>query len=110
LLIGGVAAQLRGLPDRGAGQGFEPGRITHLGLDFLVSLTVLTLVNLVTKTGLFWIYAAFGIAGLVFFVRYLPETKGRTLEQVEDDLRARAGSRSSSGTRGSPEAGSSASS
>jgi hypothetical protein len=53
----------------------------------VVSLTVLTLVGLVTETGLFWIYGAFGVAGLVYLWRYLPETKGRTLEQVEDDLR-----------------------
>jgi len=55
----------------------------------VVSLTVLTLVGLVTETGLFWIYGAFGVGGLVYLIRYLPETKGRTLEQVEDELRRR---------------------
>lgn len=72
------------------GKGSSLGVFTHWGLDFVISLTVLTLVRLVTETGLFWIYCAFGIAGLVFLIKYLPETKGRTLEQVEDDLRARS--------------------
>jgi len=31
----------------------------------------------------FWVYAAFSLAALVFVVRRLPETKGRTLEQIE---------------------------
>jgi sugar porter (SP) family MFS transporter len=71
------------------GKGSSLGVFTHWGLDFVVSLTVLTLVGLVTETGLFWIYGAFGVAGLVYLIRYLPETKGRTLEQVEDELRSR---------------------
>jgi sugar porter (SP) family MFS transporter len=71
------------------GKGSSLGVFTHWGLDFVVSLTVLTLVGLVTETGLFWIYGAFGVAGLVYLIRYLPETKGRTLEQVEDELRRR---------------------
>jgi Sugar (and other) transporter len=70
-------------------KGSSLGVFTHWGLDFVVSLTVLTLVGLVAETGLFWIYGAFGVAGLVYLIRYLPETKGRTLEQVEDELRRR---------------------
>lgn len=34
----------------------------------------------------FWIYAAICLAGFVFMLRRLPETKGRTLEQIEADL------------------------
>ena len=83
------AAQRRGVPDRHPREGVEPRRIHALGLDFVVSLTVLTLVGLVAETGLFWIYGAFGVAGLVYLIRYLPETKGRTLEQFEDELRGR---------------------
>jgi MFS transporter, SP family, xylose:H+ symportor len=34
----------------------------------------------------FWVYAAICVAGLVFTWRRLPETKGKTLEQIEREL------------------------
>jgi sugar porter (SP) family MFS transporter len=35
---------------------------------------------------LFWLYAAICAAGLVFVYRCVPETKGKTLEQIEQEL------------------------
>jgi sugar porter (SP) family MFS transporter len=66
------------------------GTVTHWGLDFVISLTVLTMINLFTPTGLFWLYAVFGLIGLGYLHRHLPETKGRSLEDVAGSLRARA--------------------
>ncbi len=63
------------------------GTVTHWGLDFVISVSVLTLINTVTTTGLFWIYGVFGLLGLVFLYRRLPETKGRSLEDIEVSLR-----------------------
>jgi sugar porter (SP) family MFS transporter len=37
-------------------------------------------------SGTFWLYAAICVLGLVFIWTKLPETKGRTLEQIEGDL------------------------
>jgi sugar porter (SP) family MFS transporter len=73
---------------RGKAAGF--GTVTHWGLDFLISLTVLTTINLLTATGLFWLYAVFGILGFLYLYRRMPETKGRSLEDIESSLRARA--------------------
>jgi MFS family permease len=73
---------------RGKAAGF--GTVTHWGLDFLISLTVLTTINLLTATGLFWMYAFFGILGFAYLYRHLPETKGRSLEDIESALRRRA--------------------
>jgi sugar porter (SP) family MFS transporter len=70
------------------GKGSSLGVFTHWGLDFVISLTVLTLVDAITPTGLFWLYGVLGIAGLLFLWRYLPETKGRTLEEITTDLRS----------------------
>lgn len=51
---------------------------------------MLTLINTITETGTFWLYAAFGVVGILFF-RVVPETKDRTLEEIEADMKARAG-------------------
>lgn len=36
--------------------------------------------------GTFWIYAAICAAGFVYFTRVLPETKGKSLEEIEKEL------------------------
>ncbi len=38
--------------------------------------------------GVFWIYAAICLAGAVFIYLRLPETRGRTLEEIETSIRA----------------------
>jgi len=56
------------------------------GFNFLISYTFLTLTDVITKSGTFWLYAGFGICALVFFATVVPETKGRTLEEIQDDI------------------------
>ncbi|HET7568358.1 MAG TPA: sugar porter family MFS transporter [Gaiellaceae bacterium] len=60
------------------------------GLNFAISYTFLSLTDTITKQGAFWLYAFFGICALVFFVTLVPETKGRSLEQIQSDLGADA--------------------
>jgi len=48
-----------------------------------VTLTFLTLVSLLTAAGAFWFYAALCAVTFVFVLRALPETKGRTLEEIQ---------------------------
>jgi MFS family permease len=56
------------------------------GLNFAISYTFLTLIGAITKQGTFWLYAFFGVCALVFFVTLVPETKDRSLEQIQSDL------------------------
>ena len=51
--------------------------------NFLVSYFFLSLVSWVGKSGTFWIYAALGVVATAFFWVKVPETKGRSLEDVE---------------------------
>src|SRR5215217_2503706 len=71
------------------GKGSATGSITHWVLDLIIASTVLTLINTITETGTFWLYAAFGIIGILFFFRIVPETKGRSLEDIEEELERR---------------------
>jgi sugar porter (SP) family MFS transporter len=49
----------------------------------LVTLTFLSLVNLFTAAGVFLLYAVISMAAFLFVWRGVPETKGKTLEEIE---------------------------
>ncbi|GFS82101.1 proton myo-inositol cotransporter [Nephila pilipes] len=52
--------------------------------NFIVSLTFLDLMQALTKQGAFYLYDGLAVAGFVFLFLMLPETKGVSLEDVED--------------------------
>ncbi|RWS24496.1 proton myo-inositol cotransporter-like isoform X1, partial [Leptotrombidium deliense] len=49
--------------------------------NLTISMTFLTLAELITKQATFYLYAFFGCIGLIIFYKVLPETKGTSLEQ-----------------------------
>jgi SP family galactose:H+ symporter-like MFS transporter len=53
------------------------------GTNLVVALTFLTLIQAVGKSGTFLFYAFAGIGAWIFVYLLLPETKGRTLEEIE---------------------------
>jgi sugar porter (SP) family MFS transporter len=53
---------------------------------FLLTYTFPILNARLGSAGTFWLYAAVCIAGFLFILARLPETKGKTLEQLEEDL------------------------
>jgi sugar porter (SP) family MFS transporter len=53
------------------------------GSNLLVSLTFLTLLNGIGAPRTFWLYGICAIGAWFFSYRFVPETKGRTLEQIE---------------------------
>jgi sugar porter (SP) family MFS transporter len=60
------------------------------GFNFLISYTFLSLTSAITKQGAFWLYAFFGVCAVIFFATFVPETKDRSLEQIQADLGADA--------------------
>ncbi len=77
-------------PTEVRGKGSSLGVLTHWSLDFVISLTVLTLISTITTTGMFWLYGAFALAGFFYLRRFLPETRGRSLEEIEHTLQEQA--------------------
>jgi sugar porter (SP) family MFS transporter len=65
------------------GQAMSVASVTIWVFDLIVSVTFLSLVGAVGAKFSFWIYAAACVAAFVFAFRLVPETKGRTLEEIE---------------------------
>jgi hypothetical protein len=78
------------------GKGSSAGSLTHWVLDLIIASSVLTRINTITATGMFWLYGVFGVIGILFVLRFVPETKDRTLEEIDADFKRRAGARSES--------------
>jgi sugar porter (SP) family MFS transporter len=62
--------------------------VANWGMNLLVALTFLTLIQLLGRPATFWLYGVVGVAAWVFAYRLVPETKGRTLEDIEAHWRA----------------------
>lgn len=52
--------------------------------NFLITSTFLSLVHFLGETGTFWLYGLIGIFGLFFIWRKVPETKAKSLEEIEE--------------------------
>ncbi|GAB95625.1 sugar porter (SP) family MFS transporter [Kineosphaera limosa] len=73
-------------PNHVRGKASSFGTVTHWGLDLVISLVVLTVITHLSATVLFWAFAVFAVTGAAVLWRILPETKGRTLEDIEQEL------------------------
>jgi sugar porter (SP) family MFS transporter len=60
--------------------------IANWGANFLVAQTFLTLSKTITRQGVFFLYAALAVLSVLFFVAKVPETKGRSLEDIQEEL------------------------
>lgn len=66
---------------RGLGMGVAT--VVNWVTNLVVALTFLTLIDRLGKPGTFWLYAAVSILALIFTAMFVPETKGRSLEEIE---------------------------
>jgi sugar porter (SP) family MFS transporter len=56
--------------------------------NFLVSYFFLQLVDVIGQSGTFYLYAGLGVVALAYFTVRVPETKDRSLEEIQQDLGA----------------------
>jgi len=69
------------------GVGMSIGALSNWLFNAIVTFTFLSLINFLTATGAFLLYAAIGVFGLIWGYKYIPETKGITLEEIEEHWR-----------------------
>jgi MFS transporter, SP family, galactose:H+ symporter len=58
--------------------------IANWAANYLVAATFLTMAGALGKAGVFWFYALMGLLTFIFVRRLVPETKGKTLEEVQE--------------------------
>jgi len=62
--------------------------VTNWGMNLVVSVTFLSLISVLGEAETFWLYGAIAVAAWIFFYRLVPETNGKTLEQIEAYMRS----------------------
>lgn len=78
-------------PLRVRGTAMSVTLFANWGMNFVVSLTFLSLLQALGVSGTFWVYAVLCAMLVVFTARFIPETRGRSLEEIEENLHRRSG-------------------
>jgi sugar porter (SP) family MFS transporter len=81
-------AELYPLEVRGRGTGLVV--MVQWLANLAVSLTFLLLIQAIGKPATFWLYAGLCVAAFVFTAAFVPETRGKTLEEIEAHWRRSA--------------------
>ncbi len=68
------------------GRAMSIATVANWGFNMIVAATFLTLTQKLGKSGTFFLYAAVALIGIVFCYFWVPETKGKTLEEIEESF------------------------
>ena len=75
-------------PLRIRGRAMSVGTVANWGANLIVALSFLTLTQVMGKAATFWLYGAVSIGAWLFAFFLVPETRGRSLEEIEAYMRA----------------------
>ena len=75
-------------PIKGRDFGIACSTFTNWVTNMIVGLTFLTLLNTIGNAQTFWMYAAFNAFFIYLTLKFVPETRGVSLEQIERNLMA----------------------
>lgn len=65
--------------------------LTNWSMAFVVTKTFHDMMDHLTSAGTFWLFASICSVNVIFTIVFLPETKGKTLEQIEAIFRGTSG-------------------
>uniref|UniRef100_A0A3B4FIX7 Solute carrier family 2, facilitated glucose transporter member 10 n=1 Tax=Pundamilia nyererei TaxID=303518 RepID=A0A3B4FIX7_9CICH len=69
------------------GRAFAFTNCFNWAANLLVTFTFLNVIDMIGLSGMFLVYGLTAVAAAVFFYFMLPETKGKTLEEIDKELR-----------------------
>jgi SP family galactose:H+ symporter-like MFS transporter len=75
-------------PLRVRGPAMSAVTVANWAMNLAVAVTFLTMVSLLGQAGTFWTYGIIAVAAWFFCYGLVPETKGKTLEQIEAHWRS----------------------
>lgn len=75
------------VPPKIAGVAGAFASMVNWALAFLVTLSFTYLTAALGDYGTYWLFAAFGILGIFFTAKYVPETRGKTLREIQEAFR-----------------------
>jgi SP family galactose:H+ symporter-like MFS transporter len=75
-------------PLRIRGRAMSVGTLANWGANLIVAVSFLSLTHLLGKPATFWLYGLVSIGAWIFAFFLVPETKGKTLEEIEAHWRA----------------------
>jgi sugar porter (SP) family MFS transporter len=68
------------------GQAMSVATMANWGANFVVTISFLTLLSAIGNAGTFFLFAGLSILALAYFQRQVPETKNRSLQEIERQL------------------------
>jgi sugar porter (SP) family MFS transporter len=73
-------------PVRVRGQAMSVATMANWGANFVVTVSFLTLLSALGNAGTFFLFAGLSVVALAYFQRRVPETKNRSLQDLEREL------------------------
>jgi hypothetical protein len=80
------------------GAAMSVATIANWGANFIVTISFLTLLGTIGNAGTFFLFAGLTIIAVIYFQRQVPETKNRSLQEIERDLALPHGALADDGT------------
>jgi sugar porter (SP) family MFS transporter len=65
------------------GRAMSTATVVNWGMNLLVAITFLSLIQILGTPGTFWLYSVIRIGAIIFVYSFVPENKGKSLEEIE---------------------------
>ncbi|MGZ7047669.1 MAG: sugar porter family MFS transporter [Methanobacterium sp.] len=65
------------------GRAMSTATVVNWGMNLLVAITFLSLIQILGASGTFWLYSIISVFAILFVYYRVPETKGKSLEEIE---------------------------